>query len=176
MHTLWRLDADLLEPFSLLHGPDDSLDELLNLLVQTTDICVLLGRLLIDLHRLHSAVVLGGQCVKDEIRVFVDTDKVTGLEFLVVDQTDERQEDGLSCGCLDDRRLAYSGGVEIDVCTLLSRFSRDVQIQYFDNVADQVWELPVLNQRVALWTRKSPSAASGCMKHTCCSQSYPGCP
>jgi hypothetical protein len=94
----------------------------------------------------------------------------------VVDQTDEGQEDGLSCGCLDDRRLAYSGGVKIDVCTLLSRFSRDVQIQYFDNVTDQVWELPVLNQRITLWTKESPSAASGCMKHTCCSRSYPGCP
>ena len=68
----------------------------------------------------------------------------------MVDQTDERQEDGLSCGCLDDCRLAHSGGVEIDVCTFLGRLSGDVQIQYFDDVTDQVWELPVLNQRVAL--------------------------
>ena len=65
MRTLGRLDADLLEPLSLLHWPDDSLNELFDLLVQTTNICILLGRLLVDLHCLHSAVVFGGQCVED---------------------------------------------------------------------------------------------------------------
>lgn len=67
MLTLWCLDANLLESFSLLHRPDDSLNELFNLLVQASYICIFLCRLLVDLHSLDSAVVLCGQRVKDEI-------------------------------------------------------------------------------------------------------------
>jgi hypothetical protein len=65
--TLGRLDADLFESLCLLHRPYDSLDKLLNLLVQAADVCVLLCRLLIDLHRLDSAVVLCGKSVENEI-------------------------------------------------------------------------------------------------------------
>jgi hypothetical protein len=66
-HTLRRLDANLLKAFSLLHGPDDSLYQLFNLLVQASDIGVLLRRLLVDLHGLHAAVILGGQRVQDKV-------------------------------------------------------------------------------------------------------------
>ena len=65
--TLRCLDANLLESLRLLHRPYNSLDQLLNLLVQTTNICVLLRRLLIDLHGLDSAVVFRGKCVQNEI-------------------------------------------------------------------------------------------------------------
>lgn len=58
MRTLRRLDTELREPLSLLHGPHDGLDDLLDLLVQTSDIRVLLRGLLIDLHGLHAVVVL----------------------------------------------------------------------------------------------------------------------
>lgn len=58
--TLRRLDANLLEALGFLHGPHYSLDQLFNLFVKTTNICVLLRWLLVDLHRLDSAVVLGG--------------------------------------------------------------------------------------------------------------------
>lgn len=65
--TLGCLDANLLETIRLLHGPDNGLDQLLDLLGQATDVGVLLGRLLVDLHRLDSAVVLCGEGIEDEI-------------------------------------------------------------------------------------------------------------
>lgn len=67
VHTLGRLDADLLEPLRLLHGPYNGLDQLVNLLVEATDIRVLLGRLLINLHGLDPAVVLGRERVQHQI-------------------------------------------------------------------------------------------------------------
>jgi hypothetical protein len=65
--TLGCLDADLLEPLGLLHGPHYRLNELLDLLVQTSDIGVLLRWLLVDFHGLDTAVVLGGQGVENEV-------------------------------------------------------------------------------------------------------------
>jgi hypothetical protein len=65
--TFGSLDSDLLEALSLLHGPDNSFDQLFNLLVQTTDVGVLFGGLLVDFHGLDSAVVLGGECVENEV-------------------------------------------------------------------------------------------------------------
>src|SRR5690242_16089111 len=66
-HTFGCLDANLLEPLCLLHGPYNSLHQLFNLLVQTSDISVLLRWLFINLHGLDSAVIFGGQCVQNEI-------------------------------------------------------------------------------------------------------------
>jgi hypothetical protein len=65
--TFGSLDSDLLEALSLLHRPDNSFDQLFNLLVQTTDVGVLFGGLLVDFHGLDSAVVLGGECVENEV-------------------------------------------------------------------------------------------------------------
>ena len=118
MPTLGRLDTDFLEPFGLLHGPDDGLYQLLDLLVQAADVGVLLGGLFVHLHRLDSAVVLGGQGVEDQVRVLVDADEVGGLEGVGVNKADEREEDGLPGRRLDDGRLAYAGGIEIDIGTL----------------------------------------------------------
>jgi len=96
MCTFGGLDSNLLEALGLLHGPDDSLDQLFNLLVQTTNVGVLFGRLLVDLHGLDSAVVLGGECVENEVRILVDANEVTRLELFVVDKTDQGQEDCLA--------------------------------------------------------------------------------
>jgi hypothetical protein len=126
--TLWRLDANLLESFGLLHRPDNSFNELLDLLVQTSNISVLLSWLLVDLHGLDTAVVLGGQGIENKIGVLVHTNQVTGLQLLVVDETDERQEDGLSCGGFDDGGLAYAGRVQVDVCAFFRSFGCDVEI------------------------------------------------
>lgn len=89
-HTFGSLDSDLLESLGLLHGPDNSFNQLFNLLVQTTDICVFLRRLLVNFHCLDSAVVFGRECVENEVRVLVHTNEISGLELLVVDETDER--------------------------------------------------------------------------------------
>lgn len=121
VHTLRGFDANLLEALSLLHRPDNSLNQLLNLFVQASDVRVLFRGLLVNLHCLHSAVVLRGQGIKNKVRILIHTDKIAWLELLVIYEADEGQKDGLSCRCLDDCRLAYSGGVEIDVCAFLSR-------------------------------------------------------
>jgi hypothetical protein len=55
--TFGSFDANLLKALRLLHRPDNGFYKLLDLLVQTTNICVLLCRLLIDLHSLDSAVI-----------------------------------------------------------------------------------------------------------------------
>jgi hypothetical protein len=141
MCTFGSLDSNLLEALGLLHGPDDSLDQLFNLLVQTTDVGVLFGGLLVDFHGLNSAVVLGRECVENEVRVLVDTDEITGLELFVVDKTNQGEEDGLASRCLDDSRLAYACGIQIDVGTLFGSIFFDVQIEDLDNVSDKVWEL-----------------------------------
>jgi hypothetical protein len=65
--TLWRLDADPLEPLRLLHGPYDGLDELVDLLIKTTHVAVLLGGLFVHLHCLDSAIILGRQGVQNKI-------------------------------------------------------------------------------------------------------------
>jgi len=111
LRTFGSLDSNLLETLGLLHGPDNSLYQLFNLLVQTTDVGVLFGGLFVDFHGLDSAVVLGGESVENEVRVLIDTDEITRLELFVVDEADEGQEDGLASGGLDDGRLAYACGI-----------------------------------------------------------------
>ena len=57
--TFGGFDAYLLEPVRLLHRPDDSLNKLLYLLVQSTDICIFLRGLLVNFHSFDSAVIFG---------------------------------------------------------------------------------------------------------------------
>lgn len=137
--TLGSLDANLLEALGLLHGPDDSLDQLLNLLVQTANVGVLFGRLLVHLHGLDSAVVFGGEGIEDQVRVLVYTDEIAGLELFVVYKTNEGEEDGLTRRRLDDGRFANSGGVEVDVGAFFSGFFIDIKIEDLDDVSDEVW-------------------------------------
>ena len=141
MGTFGSLDSNLLEALGLLHGPDNSLYQLFDLLVQTTNVGVLFGGLLVHFHGLDSAVVLGGECVENEIRVLVDTDEITRLKLFVVDKTDQGEEDGLASRCLDDGRLAYACGIQIDVGSLFGSIFFDVQVEDLDNVSDEVWEL-----------------------------------
>lgn len=87
-------------------GQDDSLDKLLDLLVQTTDVAVLFSGPLVDLHGLYSGIVLCRERLQNQVRVFVDAHKVTWLEGLGIDQANDRQEVSLSGGGLDDGTLA----------------------------------------------------------------------
>jgi hypothetical protein len=64
-HALRGLDAECLELVRLLDGEHDSFDELLNLLVESTDVRVRLRRAFVNLHRLDTGVELGGERVED---------------------------------------------------------------------------------------------------------------
>ena len=57
-------------PFFVCHGKNDSLDKFLYLLVQTSNVAVVLGGPGVHLlHGLHSAVVLAGKDVEDQVEV-----------------------------------------------------------------------------------------------------------
>lgn len=117
--TLGGLDSNLLETFRLFHGPHNSLHQFLYLFVQATNVTVLLSWLLIDFHSFDAGVIFGGESIEDQVRVFVHTNEVTGLQFIGVHQTNQWQEDGLSCRGFDDGRLANSRRVQVNVCALL---------------------------------------------------------
>ena len=102
VHTFRRLDTDLGEALGFLHRPDNSFNEFFNLLIQPTNIRILLRRLLIHLHRLNPRIIFRRKSVEDEIGVFVDADEIARFELFVVDEADERQEDGLTSTSLDD--------------------------------------------------------------------------
>ena len=53
----------------MCHGKNDSLDKFLDLLVHTSNVTVLLGGPGVHLHGLHSAVVLAGEGVEDQVGV-----------------------------------------------------------------------------------------------------------
>ena len=53
----------------MCHGKNDSLDKFLDLLVHTSNVAVLLGGPGVHLHGLHSAVVLAGEGVEDQVGV-----------------------------------------------------------------------------------------------------------
>lgn len=118
IRTLWSLDSDLFEALRLLHGPHDGLHQLLYLFVETSNIAVLLRWLLVYLHSFYTAVIFSGKGIENEVGVLVDTDEVTGLQGIGVDETDKREEDGLSGRGLDDGGLADSRRIQIDVCAL----------------------------------------------------------
>mmetsp|Transcript_121017 Transcript_121017/g.387456 ORF Transcript_121017/g.387456 Transcript_121017/m.387456 type:complete len:206 (+) Transcript_121017:867-1484(+) len=83
------------------HRQDDGLHQLLNLLVQTTDVAVLIRGALINLHRLHARVVLSRELVQHQVRILVHTDQVVGLDIAGLDQADDRQENRLTSSRLD---------------------------------------------------------------------------
>ena len=57
---------------------------LVELLVEGGEVGVSRGGLLVNLHRLDAAVVLGGQHVEDEVGVLIDADQIRGLELVCV--------------------------------------------------------------------------------------------
>jgi hypothetical protein len=114
-HALGRRDPERLELVRVLHREHDRLHELLDLLVEPANVRVRLRGALVDLHRLHAAVELGGERVEDEVRVLVHADEVARPELVRGDEADDGQEDGLPGGGLDDGALALAGDV-LDSC------------------------------------------------------------
>lgn len=139
VRTLRGLDTDLLEPIGLLHWPNNSLHQLLDLLVKSTDIGVLLGGFLVDLHGLDSAVVLGGKGIEDQVRVLIHTNEISRLELVRIHQSYQREEDSLAGRGLDDGGLANARRIEIDVGTFFGGLGGGIKVQELDYVSDEVW-------------------------------------
>eukprot|EP00037_Helgoeca_nana_P025280 m.274576 g.274576 ORF g.274576 m.274576 type:complete len:377 (+) comp26901_c1_seq1:1639-2769(+) len=117
--ALWWANSNGGETLLVLERQYDCLDQLFDLLVQPTNVGVHFLWLLVDLHRLHSRVVLGGQRVQDQVRVFVHAHQVCRLQILRWYQTNHWQEDRLSGRRLDDSRFALALRVQVNVCTVL---------------------------------------------------------
>ena len=62
----------------------------------------------------------------------------------MVDEADEREEDGLSGAGFDDCGLADTGSVEVDVGALFCCFCCDVEVEDLHYIAHQVGELSVI--------------------------------
>ena len=101
------------------HGQHDGLHQLLDLLLKSSNIAVVLRWLLVNLHRLHTRIILGRQRVQDEVGVLVDAHQVARLEFVRVNQTDDGQEDGLPRGRLQHHSLAAALRVQVHVAAVL---------------------------------------------------------
>ena len=82
------MDTDVFELCFVCHGQDDGFHQLLDLLVQTTDVRVLLCGPGVHLHRLHPRVVLGGELLQDEVGVFVHAHQVARFHVLRFNQSD----------------------------------------------------------------------------------------
>jgi hypothetical protein len=89
----------------------------------------------------------------------------------VVDETNEGQEDGLTGRRLDDGRLAYARGIQVDVGTFFGGIFFDVQIENLDNVADEVWQLAGWGMSAGSWGFGRQSE-----QRTGCCQSCRHCP
>ena len=56
----------------------------------------------------------------------------------MIDEADEREEDGLAGGGLDDSGFADTCGIEVDVGAFFGCFGSDVEIEDFDDVANEI--------------------------------------
>lgn len=79
-------------PLLVCHRQHNSLNQLLDLLVETANVGILLGGTLVHLHGLDSCVILRRQGLEDEVRVLVDADQVTRLQLLGIHQADHWQK------------------------------------------------------------------------------------
>ncbi|MPC22113.1 hypothetical protein E2C01_015121 [Portunus trituberculatus] len=73
-------------------GEHHCLNQLLNLLIQSSNVAVLLCGSLVHLHGLHPRVVLSWQCLQDQVGVLVHPHQIPRLEGLGVHQANDRQE------------------------------------------------------------------------------------
>ena len=141
--ALRRLDADVVEALLVRHRQHDRLDELLDLVVEAADVVELLGRLLVDLHRLDARVELLGELLEDEVRVLVHADQVGRLHLLRRDEAGHRQEDRLPRRRLDHAALPLAVRVEVDVPAVLLGLVVRVLLEQLDHVGDEVRQLLV---------------------------------
>lgn len=109
----------------------DGLTKLFDLLVQATNVAVLLLWSFLNFHGFDSRVVLSRQLIEDDVRVFIDTHQLSRLEFDRVDESWYWQEYCVACACLDDDSLAFELLLQIDNALVLLL---GLKVQDFDDV------------------------------------------
>ena len=145
--TLGRADTKFLEPLFLRHWEHDSLNKLLDLLIKTTDIRVLLLRLLVDLHSLDSRIVVRRQLLIDYETLLVHSDQITRLHILRLDHTEYRQVDSMTASCLNHdallRLLLLLSSLDCEARALVPLFWLLFNVDELAYVCDHVWQLSV---------------------------------
>mmetsp|Transcript_99148 Transcript_99148/g.300955 ORF Transcript_99148/g.300955 Transcript_99148/m.300955 type:complete len:210 (+) Transcript_99148:1637-2266(+) len=141
-HAFWRRDSDGLKTLLVRHWQHDGLDQLLDLLVQATDVTVLVGWPLVNLHGLHPRVVLGRQLVKHQVGVLVDSDEVVRAQVLSLHEAYDWQEDGLPRRGLHDEALAIAHHVDVLGCAILVVLI-GFELEDLGNIRYKVWKLAV---------------------------------
>jgi hypothetical protein len=102
------------------------------LLVQPSNIRILLRRLLLQFHRFDSRVVLCWQLLKQDVGVLVDTHQFSGFEVCTVHQARDRQEDGVSGTSLDNHAFVLRFLIGVLIAVFLW-----FDIEYLYNVRDK---------------------------------------
>ena len=108
------MDSQIDEAVLMRHWEDDSLDELLNLLVTATNIRILLRRTLINFHGLDTGVVFGRKLLQNKVRVLINSDEISRFQFGRINETDDRKEICSTGGRLDYGTFGLMG-VEINI-------------------------------------------------------------
>mmetsp|Transcript_7696 Transcript_7696/g.26505 ORF Transcript_7696/g.26505 Transcript_7696/m.26505 type:complete len:458 (+) Transcript_7696:35-1408(+) len=135
-------DSQVLKVLLVRHGQHDGLHQLPDLLVQASDVRVVLRGLLVHLHHLDPRVVLGRQGVQHQVAVLVHADEVARLEGLRVDQAHDRQEDRLPRAGLEHDALPRPLGVEVRARPVLLLVLRS-RVKDLHDVPHQVRQLLV---------------------------------
>ena len=91
---MFKVCSRCFEPVLVRHGEHHNLHQLLDLLVQSTNVAVLLSGPGVHLYGLHPAVILGWQGVQDQVAVLIYSNQIPLLEFLWLHQPSHWQEGG----------------------------------------------------------------------------------
>lgn len=119
----------------------DSLSQFFDLLVQASDISVLLRRLFLKLHGLDPRVILSRQLLQQNIGVLINANQLSRPEFRRIDKSRHREEDGIPGAGLDDNAFILGFLIQIDLSLIIDL---GLDIEYLDDIGDQPRQLLVL--------------------------------
>ncbi len=75
--TFWWSDTNVLEFFFVCDWQDNSFSKFFNLFIKSTNVSILFGWSLFDLHWSDSWVILGWEFFKENVGIFIDTNKLS---------------------------------------------------------------------------------------------------
>ena len=106
--NLRRLNSHSDESVFFCHRQNNSFDKFLDLWIKSADVCVLLGRTLIDLKSPNSRIIFSWQFIENEIRVFINPHKVTRGQFFCWHEANDGKKIGLPCRGFNNGSLSLS--------------------------------------------------------------------
>lgn len=120
---------------------DDSLSQLLNLLVQASNIRILLRWLLLKFHGLDSRIILRRQLLQKDIRILINADQFPRPKLRRIYKSRHRQEDSIPGASLDNNTFILRFLIQVNLPIIINL---GLDIQYLNNVRDQPRQLLIL--------------------------------